>query len=304
MTENQNEICQRQNDPHGIKLLSARQRTFQIANYALLSQIALMVILPLAAWSYFAISGEGRAIIASSILFITLFDILFLDRIYREKIVSASRISQEFDCYVFGFQPDNLFYNNPEDFELIAERSSKYLNSVGSEKLTDWYGSMICNVARPFATLVAQRTNVTYDRQVRDTYRLAIFVTLSIIIVSMVLVTLSMEKPLSFLITALFLPAAPLLIWSFREWHRQKDAVDEAARLQSYIESILNGYISGQISHEQGFDEAQRIQNAIYLWRAKNPLSFPGIYKLRRTNLESNMGDASEHWVRKLESGE
>nr|WP_298928868.1 S-4TM family putative pore-forming effector [uncultured Erythrobacter sp.] len=297
MTTSGHELCVRQNDKKGIGLLAARQETFRMARHAFVAQIILMVALPLAAWTIVTILGDGRMVVASIILFLTIFDILVLDRVYRDKIISASRIAQEFDCYVFGLPYDNLFLKSPEDIEKISERGARFLEQNGDSKLLNWYSTSITDVRKIFAIIVSQRTNVTYDKRVRNTYRTIIFVSLFVALLVMAIVTLTMGQTFEFLVTALFLPAAPLLIWSFREWKRQKDAVDEAVRLQAYLEAQLNGLLIGQIAWDLAKEETNRIQNAIYLWRSTNPLSFPGIYWMMRDRLEENMKNAATYWV-------
>ncbi len=103
-------------------------------------------------------------------------------------------------------------------------------------------------------------------------------------------------------VTTVLAPAAPILIWSAREYFRQKDAADAQETLRGEAESLWEDAKKGRCSEADCLLQARELQNAIYLRRASTGLIFPGVYKHRRKAMEVAMNDAAEGYVAEWEA--
>ena len=295
-----NSILKKQDDERGQRLLSARQQSFSHARHLFILQFVLMVVGPLLAWIYVSITGENRPQVASVILMLTIFDVTIIDRLYKEKIKFASLIAQEFDTYLFNLPWYNLFTGNPADAESISSLSRDFFSKKSGDDLKGWYSLEIDGIPLYFSTLLCQRMNVSYDSGLRKIYKNILLFFFFIIAVLFFSVAVALNYTINTFILSILLPAAPLVIWGFREYFRQVDALTWDIRICEYIEGILNGVIDRQIDAELARDEARLIQNALYIRRSQNPLPFPGIYNNRRKRLEAAMHEAARHWCERF----
>jgi len=204
----------------------------------------------------------------------------------RLKKIAAS-IKESFDTEVLGIIDNDSLNLVLIDREIIRRYSNKKRKSQKEiDLVTNWYSLEIKKIKTNVASLICQRTNITYDFSVRKRYKFLI-IGLSVI-TFLVLLTISLSRELSlkdFLIEVV-LPSIPVIMFAYKEINSNTESIDNLNHLRNLIESLIK-----EIKIDENIDKHQlrSIQNRIYHNRLLSPLIPDFIYKLLRPKLEDEM---------------
>lgn len=281
------------------RLFLARQGLYDVAKRWQLAQLLLVVGLPVAGAIWGVLDPQHRSVVSAVAVFITLLDVLVLDRQYRKSLKRAAKGAEHFDTALFKLPWNPLSVGPPLSAEEIERHYRARIARTNDPEKIGWYPTAVGRAPLHIARVICQRANVSYDSALRRHYALLLLITVCIVSASIFMIGLLRSATLAEVVLTALVPPAPLLIWVLREYFRQSDAADANETVQKESEALLNKVIAEQCDEPSCTAQSTQLQSALFARRAANPLLFPGVYKLRRTPLEGEMDAGAEHWLQK-----
>lgn len=293
------DIAVRQNGDACQRLLKARQWRWAVAVRWQLAQIALVLAAPIVAVTLGLAVPEAKPFIAFLAVCLTLLDVTLVDRAYKTALKTAARSSELFDIQLLKLEWHGLVAGmrpTPEETD-SAVRGWERLRTKHS--IENWYALDVDKVPMGLARAICQRTNVTYDSDLRRLYR--IWLDSLMVGVTVIIVFLGMASQATFadFVLSAVVPTAPFLIWGLRERFRQADAVKANEPVTQEAEKLIEAVIAGNCPDHDCLIRSRSLQDAIFQRRATTVLLFPGIYRYRRPDAERDMLAGAAHWVGK-----
>ena len=295
-----NQIAETQNAGAQQKLLGAATQVYSRAMVYLVSQFGLTVVLP-AIGAFAAFYWHPlRPYVALFSLASAVADATILDRSYRRLLRLAAKIKEQFDCTVLDIPWSRVNVGSPVEYETIHEWGTAYDQQVRKAQLKDWYPKIVAGVPLHQARIICQRTNLWYDSKLRRRYGEIILIGSIGIVLALVVLGLMHELTVGEFVLNVMAPAAPILIWSAREYYRQIDTAEMLDQIRREAEALWIRARDGGCSSDDCSRDSRELQTAIYVRRATSPLIFPMIYKWLRPALEAQMNEGAEQFVREL----
>jgi hypothetical protein len=291
-------IPQKQNDEHALNLLAARQEEWRSAKKLLLVQVSLAVLCPAIAAVASAMYPPIKPYTSIIAVGISLFDVGLIDRLYRARLKHIAKIAEEFDSYVLELPWNQFLVGSKVDQSAIEQAAQSFDRRVGSRaKLHNWYPPILTDVPTHVARLMSQRINLWYDSKVRWIYALLVLMTGISAAAGLSAMAYFQSMALPDFVLSFLVPISPLLLWSAREFARQRETVARQKTLKTEVERHWEGVIDGRIPEVEAIQSARDLQDAIYVRRSSTPLVMPGIYYVVRPILERLMTSGAEKAV-------
>jgi len=223
-----------------------------------------------------------------------------------EKIVErlkniAASIQEQFDCEVLDIPKNETINSMFIDKEYIRRYSKKARkNGKLIEKVKNWYSLNLKKVKTNIASLLCQRTNITYDYSIRKRYRNAVLILTILTFTTLFLIALLNDLTLKTFLIEVVLPSIPVLMFAYKEINSNVESIDNLNHLRHLIESKLN-----EVNIKSKIDEAllRKIQDRIYHNRILSPLIPDFIYYFIRTKLEDEMNYSVANKLEILRTG-
>jgi hypothetical protein len=297
----QNQITIRQDEPHFLKLLRARSETYREASQWQIAQFVLTVIAPLVGAVVAILTPDARPYVAAAALVIAMLDSSLIDRIQKQKLKTAARIAEQFDCELLGMAWNPYAAGKKLEPETIEGATQRWPN--GDEKLRGWYPAAVAQVPMHLARIICQRTNLWYDGTLREKYSSILL--WSAIAIAILLLSGGFVAQLGLVdfVAVVMAPATPVVNWALREFFRQRDAVDALKLARAEAEALWAAALNGGCEPAECARRSREFQNTIFARRANNPLIFPKIYDWLRPSLEVQMNRGAEAYVKELKDG-
>ena len=283
-------ILEKQNKDTHINELLAQKRVYSIAkNY---QGFLIFISVPLPIIISLAVKYNPNLIDESSYIFV-LYTILAAvgekileSSIDRLKKVAAS-IKETFDNKVLDINSNETLNLVLTDRELIRRYSKKYrANQQIIDKVVNWYSLEIKNVKTNVASLLCQRTNITYDFSVRKRYKYLIYIISSLTFLILLIIALLNDLSIKGFLIEVILPSIPIIMFAYKEINSNTESIDNLNHLRNLIESTLSETnINDTIEKKQ----LRSIQDRIYNNRLLSPLIPDFIYNSLRPKLEDEM---------------
>jgi len=298
----QNQITIRQDDPHFLKLLRARSETYREANHWQIAQFVMTVIAPLVGALTAVLSPDARPYVAAVALVIAMLDSSLIDRIQKQKLKTAARIAEQFDCELLKMAWNPYAAGMKVEPETIEEAAQRWPN--GDEKLKGWYPPAVAQVPIHLARIICQRTNLWYDGTLREKYSLILLWSAIAIAILLFFGGFAARLSLVDFVAVVMAPATPVVNWALREFFRQRDAVDALKLARAEAEGLWAAALDGGCDPAECTRRSREFQNTIFARRANNPLIFPKIYDLLRPSLEAQMNRGADAYVNELKDAD
>lgn len=295
----QNQITAHQDEPRFLKLLRARSETFREASHWQIVQFALTVIAPLVGAVVAVLTPDARPYVAAAALVIAMLDSSLVDRIQKQKLKTAARIAEQFDCELLEMAWNPYAAGKKVEPETIEGAAQRWPN--GNGKLEGWYPAAVAQVPIHLARIICQRTNLWYDGTLREKYSSILL--WSAIAIALLLFSAGFAARLSMVdfVAVVMAPATPVVNWTLREFFRQRDAADALKLARSEAEALWAAALEGGCDATECARRSREFQNTIFARRASNPLIFPKIYDWLRPGLETQMNRGAEAYVAELQ---
>lgn len=204
----------------------------------------------------------------------------------RLKKIAAS-IKETFDTNVLGIIENdslNLVLIDREIIRRYSLKKRKKQNEV--DLVTNWYSLEIKKIKTNVASLLCQRTNITYDFSVRKRYKLLIIILSVITFLILFAISLSQDLSLKGFVIEVILPSIPIIMFAYKEINSNTESIDNLNHLRNLIESTVK---KTDIDDDIDKHQLRSIQDRIYNNRLLSPLIPDFIYKILRPKLEDEM---------------
>lgn len=291
-------ILKRQNKDIHINELLAQKRVYAIAkNYQgllIFISVPLPIIISLIVKTNPALINEASYIFVLYAIIAAVGEKILESTIGRLKKIAAS-IKETFDTNVLEIPVNETLNLVLIDREIIRRYSKKYKkNPKIVKKVTDWYSLAIMKVDTNVASLLCQRTNITYDFSVRKRYKYLVYIISSITFIILFLIALINDLSLQVFLIEVILPSVPVFMFAYKEINSNTESIDNLNHLRNLIESALNKInINDNIEKEH----LRNIQDRIYNNRLLSPLIPDFIYNSLRPKLEDEMNYSMEERI-------
>jgi hypothetical protein len=293
-----NQISQIQNSDPQIGLLRARSQIYREATALLVLQFGFTVLLPVITAGAALLAPSIRPYTAAVALVVSVLDVTVLDRLQRAKLKLAAKIAEAFDCDVLGLPWNRFVAGNRADPETIVEAQNAWRG--GDSKLTNWYPVAVGAAPLHLARVICQRTNLWYDAKLRRHYGAWVLVFAAVLLMALVVAASFTGLTVALLISTVLPPAAPVLIWSLREYFRQRDTAEAQETAKAEADALWARAKAGQCEEPECATLSREFQNAIYARRVSSPLMLPGMYRLLRPAMEDQMNKGAKTYLAEL----
>lgn len=293
MANNGKEILERQNQTENLVLLLAQREIYSSAKKLQFISIIIVALIPLliSIIGYFnkEFSNQYPNVAPIYGIFATVLE-LFIGNLRDSKKDLASSIQESFDTRVFKIDKNKNLGTFDIDDSVLFEYKSKIDSGYNIDNLKDWYSDEIIELKTNIAVIFCQRTNVSYDYDLRKKYIKFLFVFTTFILSILLFFGLSNDISLKNFFTQIVVPMLPIFIFSYNEVKNQYKAINNLKELQVIISKNLD-----EITLNSTIDmfEIRQIQDRIYENRKTSPLVFDFIYNILRdkknTSLEQTM---------------
>jgi len=276
--------------------MHARSQVYREASHLQMLQLALTVIAPFLGAVMGILLADTRPYVAAASLAITVLDVALIDRAQRRRLKLAARICEEFDTEVLQMPWNSSAAGKKVEPETIAETARKWPH--GDAGLSDWYSTPIRLAPLHLGRIICQRSNFWYDAKLRERYSFQLLTGAALLVVALAAAGLMARLDWSAFVATILTPAAPLLIWAWRDFYRQHDAVEGLKAGKAEAESLWELAVSGGCDEQECARRSRELQNTIFARRAANPLLFPGIYRKSADDMNVQMRAGAEALLR------
>ncbi len=294
-------ILKKQNKDIHINELLAQKRVYSIAkNYQgllIFISVPLPIIISLLVKTNPTIINESSYIFVLYTIMAGIGEKILTSTIDRLKKIAAS-IKETFDTIVLDIPVNETLNLVLIDREIIRRYSLKYKeNQKIVDKVTDWYSLAIKKVETNVASLLCQRTNITYDFSVRTRYKFLVYVISIITFTILLVIALMNDLSVQGFLIEVVLPSIPVFMFAYKEINSNTESIDNLNHLRSLIETTL---AKTNIVDTIDKEHLRNIQDRIYNNRLLSPMIPEFIYNFLRPKLEDEMNYSMEERIKIL----
>nr|USU32141.1 S-4TM family putative pore-forming effector [Methylobacterium sp. OTU13CASTA1] len=293
-----NAIPELQNTEPLLRLLRARSQVYRVAVRFQTAQLAMTVVLPIVGATASLWLPDWRTTITVGVLILAAMDAFWVDRAMKRRLKDAAKISEQFDCELLDMRWNGFVAGNRVDPQVVGSAALSW--TKGDAKLVNWYSRAVEQVDHDEARLICQRANLDYDGGLRRFYGKVLIYFLAFVFVSISTAFYLLGLGRNEMLAGIVLPLAPLIVWSVREFFRQKDAAQGIEQVRDAADALFDKILGGEVPAGDFKARSREFQDAILLRRSQNPLIAPLMYRLLRKRMETNMGVATDEIIRRL----
>lgn len=291
------DIAARQNTPAMQRLLKARQWRWTRAERWQLGQIFAVLTPPMLALLLAPFVPAARPWVSLLAVVLTITDTALIDRCYKDALKAAAKASELFDTTLMHLSWNSLAAGKKPSPEETDEAADGWGRLKAPYPIIDWYSKHVDRAPLPLARAICQRTNLTYDADLRRINKNLLAIVATALSLSVFVLGLISTQGFSEWVLAGGVPSAPFVTWALRERYRQADAVTANDGVLTEAERLIEDIANGRCDDEQARTRSRAIQDAIYSARARTVLLFPRLYILRRKDAERKMDSGADHWL-------
>ena len=290
-----NNIVKRENQSVNIDRLDAQRHLYsKVKTYTYLVVI-LCVLNPVLLAIAKVVFSKMDVLVKITVVysFVIVFFKPLLNNCISKLQALAARIQQLFDCDVFELAwNEPLCGTKPAPEEVFKARTNK-----GIEEFRNWYKEAVVLLDRLPGIIVCQRTNVFYDRNLRNIYGKAVNVMFCIAFLLVFFIGFFQNPHLWDFFLKVIVPLSPIVSWMIDFKKQNKLSLSALKRLDSLVNKALDKLYHGEQIDEQ---VVAQIQNYIFLHR-KSSYPVPDfIYAIRRKSSEAATHYSVDEIVNKL----
>lgn len=309
-----NDISVKQNTEKQINRLAAQRSLYTRAKTISSLQLLITAVV-VSALAVFAIVVESndllsnhRAlrenipwIMATVGVFTALLDLLLLTPIITKIKGTAAKTQELFDTDVLTMDWNEIAAGvKPDEEDILAWGNRVCKDPDKVAQLKDWYSTKLDSLTINAARFVCQRSNLWWDADIRKFYVTVVtcLVTLSILL----LVSASLWNGLTFrdVFLEIAAPALPLIIYAYRQWKENGEAVARLTRLKELLNVTWKKYLSENMTDVECHDASRKLQDQIFSNREANPLIPDFIYNLRKSSQHDSMAYSIDDMISEM----
>lgn len=290
-----NNIIERENQSVNIDRLDAQRHLYSKAKVYTYVIVILCVLIPVLLAITKVVFPEMDVLVKITVVysFVIVFFKPLLNNYISKLQALAARIQQLFDCEVFELAwNEPLCGTKPAPEDVFKAKSNK-----GKERFRNWYEEAIGKLDRLPGIIVCQRTNVFYDRILRNIYGKAVNVMFYIAFLLVFFIGFLQNLHLWDFFLKVIVPLSPIVSWMIDFKKQNRLSLSALERLDSLVNKAFDKLYHGEQIDEQ---VVAQIQNYIFLHR-KSSYPVPDfIYAIRRKTSEAATHYSVDEIVNKL----
>lgn len=292
------QIAEQQNSEPQLQRLAASSLLYSRAKTLLAVQFTLTVPGAMASALIMAWQPTWKIWLTFYAITISLLDALVLDRIQTALKKKGARVQEMFDCDLFDLSWRSARCGARVDTEDIRESAETYTRkNPNLPGLRDWYPPDVASLALPLARLVCQRANCWWDSRLRRNVASFLLGILIIVVVGVFIVALCAKNTVEQMILTVYAPVAPAVLWTIREFLRQRDSADSLDKLRTHVERVWIDAVAGKFTGKDLDHASIEIQDLIFDGRTRNPLIFNWVNALVRPRQQVSMNEKAKELV-------
>jgi hypothetical protein len=223
--------------------------------------------------------------------------ILWLDRVQNERQKLGAKVQEQFDCELFDLSWNKVRCGAHPETEAVNEAAADYSNKGDLSMHPNWYPPSVGRLPTELARLICQRAAVWWDMSQRREYAAWLIALVGVLVVGVLGLSFTADQRVREMVFTVYVPMAPAIVWSVREWRRQHDAHSGLEKLKGQIESFFAEAIAGLQGERELTQFSRSIQDMIFDGRSRNPLFFNFIYRWLRKKHEPRMNEKAKEMV-------
>lgn len=266
----------KQNKSESLRLLAAMRVQYSRAKILRTLRICITVLLPIISilsLNYFPSFKEELAFLAGA--WLVLNRIFFLE-IEKRMVKDAAKIQEEFDVNIFQISWNSLLVG-----EKIPAEGIKRLNQKSKEKegnFKDWYPGLK-SPEHYLNVLVAQRTNIAWDIDLRRFYKNILYGVITLYIIILIAICFQINLPTQTLIISFLVPSFPLILHLIETANGHKQRHESLERVLSKVTDEIKNFSK----NDEGIANTIRgYQDIVFLKRCDVNMIPNKIYWLKR----------------------
>lgn len=277
-----NNIVKRENLSVNIDRLDAQRHLYSKAKTYTYLIVILCVLIPVLLAIAKVVFPKMDVLVKVTVVysFVIVFFKPLLNNYISKLQALAARIQQLFDCEVF-----ELAWNEPLcGTKPAPEEVFKAKTNQGIKGFLNWYEIAVEKLDRLPGILVCQRTNVFYDKKLRNIYEIAVNVMFCGAFLLVFVIGFLQNLYLWDFFLKVIVPLSPIVSWMIDFKKQNRLSLSALGRLDSLVSKALDKLYHGEQIDEQA---VAQIQNYIFLHR-KSSYPVPDfIYAIRRKSSEA-----------------
>ena len=312
-----NGIAQRQLESQNIARLAAQRYVYSKAKRLMAIQLLLgvpiiilisLIALCLKLQSFMNIFGKSAIDISWSVaisgVFITLFDMIYLEQLIDKMKEKAAKIQEVFDCDVLDLPWNNITVGRRPDLEDIIENTNNYSETrkdPGFRSLLNWYPKDVDRLPLGIARIICQRSNMRWDVELRQNISYYLGAIAVIMFIILLLFGILGELSVKTFIEKVITPCIPIWVFSIRQIQQNKKAIVSLGELKQKADKAWENAMNSLGSPSKLDIIARQLQDSLFLNRKMNPLIFDFIYKVYRPSQEGSMNYSCKEMIEEYE---
>ncbi len=283
-------IADLQNEPLQLQRLAAQRQLYDEARrlqawrffFAIPVAIAWAISAKLL-WDSNLVSLLGSGMLA----LLNVYPFTSWEAVYREK---AAKIQEQFDCEVLQMPWNYESIGNPPLDDLTVEYAAKYdPNNYPNQPLENWYSGPVDDLPLPFGRIVCQRSNLSWDAQLRRRYAKSIVFFLILLAAPIVVATWLFGVDKLDKLAYFFASLGPAFTLGLNEIKTNLAAASSLEHLRYRMDELWHLTFRGKADEEELNRAARNWQNDIFLHRKNSPVLLRRIYnRFRDPDEEAN----------------
>lgn len=277
-----NNIVIRENQSVNIDRLDAQRHLYSKAKIYTYVIVILCVLIPVLLAIAKVVFPKMDVLVKVTVVysFVIVFCKPLLNNYISKLQALAARIQQLFDCEVFELAwNEPLCGTKPAPEDVFKAKTNK-----DKERFQNWYDEAVEQLDRLPGIIVCQRTNVFYDRNLRNIFRIAVDVMFWGAFLLVCFIGFLQNLHLWDFFLEVIVPLSPIVSWMIDFKKQNRLSLSALERLDSLVNKALDKMYHGEQIDEQ---VVAQIQNYIFLHR-KSSYPVPDfIYSIRRKSSEA-----------------
>lgn len=292
-----NDIPEKQNRPEFIDRICASSRAYGIVKTVSAWQTSLVasaaIAGPIAAFAF----PDARHWAGAYAVVILILDLVLLEPAVKRYQELGAKIQEVFDTELFGLPWNKHRCHAKPDLELVRSLADAFKTKEKTDRLIDWYPTVVKGLPLEYGRLICQRANMVWDASLRRYYSAFFLGSIVVMFVCSFLVALYLNWDFSHIVMSLIVPILPATLKLFREYRKHLDSATISDRTKTMLESTWIRAIEESVPIDELRDESRRLQDELYDRRKSSPTVPQWIYKRRLFEFEKNMRFASNQMV-------
>lgn len=292
-----NDIPQKQNLPEFIDRICASSRAYGIAKTVSAWQTFLVasaaIAGPVVAYAF----PDARHWAGAYAVVILILDLVLLEPAVKRYQELGAKIQESFDTELFELPWNKHRCHAKPELEQVRSLADAFKRKENTDRLIDWYPTVIKSLPLEYGRLICQRANMVWDASLRRYYSAFFLGSIVAMFVCSFVVALYLNWEFSHIVMSLIVPIVPATLKLFREYRKHIESAAISDRTKTMLESTWMRAVDGLVPVDELRDESRRLQDELYDRRRTSPAVPQWIYRLRLFEFEKNMRFASSQMV-------